>query len=188
MVAALAACGGSGPAAGVRAVPAATSLVAGVRRYLWQGQTIASVTPAGTPRPGRGAEPAPVNLDPAWDAGAPTPALAFVHASSTVPPGTGQAALRAWYTTRQLWYERTADGSPLPVKEAGTGIAAPEWSSGGQYILYVRDNALWLMRMLAPGGNPAPGPAVRIVSRLFPGAWPSFYAYTAWPAQFAWQS
>jgi hypothetical protein len=164
------------------------TLVTGARRYLWHGQTIASVATTGTRRPGMGAEPAPVNLDPAWDAGAPTPAIAFVHASSTAPPGIGQKALRAWYATRQLWYERTADGSPLPVKEAGAGIAAPEWSSSGQYILYVRDNALWLIRMLTPGGTTAPGSAVRIVSRLFPGAWPSSYAYTAWPAQFAWRS
>ncbi len=170
-----------GPGSGV-------TLVTGGNRYLWHGKTIASVTTAGTRRPGMDAEPAPVNLDPAWAAGAPTSAIAFVHASSKAPSGTGQAALSAWYATRQLWYESAAGGNPFPVKEAGTGIAAPEWSSNGQYILYVRDNALWLIRMLAPNGIPALGPAARIVSQLFPGAWPNHYAYTAWQAQFAWHA
>jgi hypothetical protein len=170
-----------GPGSGV-------TLVTGGNRYLWDGKTIVSVTTAGARRPGMDAEPGPVNLDPAWAAGAPGPMIAFVHASPKTPSGTGQAALNAWYTTRQLWYESAADGSPFPVKEAGTGIAVPEWSSNGHYILYVRDNALWLIRMLTPDGAPALGPATRIVSRLFPGAWPSDYAYTAWQAQFAWHT
>jgi len=172
----------------VRGPGSGVTLVTGGNRYLWHGKTIASVTTAGTRQPGMDAEPAPVNLDPAWAAGAPTPAIAFVHASSKAPSGTGQAALSTWYATRQLWYEFTSGGNPFPVKKAGTGIAAPEWSSNGQYILYVRDNALWLIRMLAPNGTPALGPATRIVSQLFPGAWPNYYAYTAWQAQFAWRA
>lgn len=166
-----------GPGSGV-------TLVTGGNRYLWHGKTITSVTTAGTRGPGMGAEPAPVNLDPAWAPGAS--AIAFVHASSKPPSGTGQAALKAWYATRQLWYEFAADGKPFPVKGAGTGIAAPQWSTTGQYILYVRDNALWLIRMLAPTGTPALGPATRIVARLFPGAWPNDDGYIAWQAQFAW--
>jgi hypothetical protein len=172
----------------VRGPGSGVTLVTGGNRYVWYGKTIASATTAGTRRPGMDAEPAPVNLDPAWAVGAPTPTIAFVHASPKAPSGTGQAALNAWYATRQLWYESAAGGNPFPVKGAGTGIAAPEWSSNGQYILYVRDNALWLIRMLAPNGTHALGPATRIVSQLFPGAWPNDYAYTAWQAQFAWRA
>jgi len=168
-----------GPGGGV-------SVVTGGDRYLWHGKTITSVTTAGTRRPGMDAGPAPVSLDPAWAPAAP--AIAFVHASPKPPPGTGQAALKAWYATRQLWCELAADGSPFPVRGAGTGIAAPQWSATGQDILYVRDNALWLIRMLAPAGTPAPGPAARIVSRLFPGALPDDDGYIAWPARFAWHA
>ena len=170
-----------GPGSGV-------SMVTGGDRYLWHGKTIASVTTAGTRGPGMDAEPAPVNLNPAWAPGTPAPAIAFVHASPKPPPGTGQAALKAWYATRQLWYEFAAGGNPFPVRGAGTGIAAPQWSAAGQYILYVRDNALWLIRMLTPNETPALGPATRIVSRLFPGAWPNDDGYVAWPAQFAWHA
>ena len=176
------------PSFAVRGPGSGVTLVTGGDRYLWHGKTITSVTTAGTRRPGMGAEPAPVNLDPAWAPGAPATAIAFVHASSKAPSRTGQAALSTWYATRQLWYEFAAGGNPFPVKGAGTGIAAPQWSSTGQYILYVRSNALWLIRMPAPNGTPALGPATRIVSRLFPGAWPNDDAYTAWQAQFAWRA
>ncbi len=175
------------------AVPtrAGVTLVAGGERYAWRGKTIRSCDTSGKGTsvkcgPAMNATPAPVNLDPAWAPGAQEPVLAFVHGKALSSASVTQAALRAWYRTRQLWLWIGIGGNPLPVTRAGPGVAAPVWSASARYILYVRDNALWLIQVFRPGGLPATSAPVRIVSKLFPGDWPNYYAYTAWQSQFAW--
>ena len=67
-------------------------------------------------------------------------------------------------------------------------MAAPTWSANFQDILYVRDNALWLVPMLTAKGSPSAAPAFPVVSRLFAGNWPNVNGYIAWQSQFAWHS
>jgi WD40-like Beta Propeller Repeat len=170
------------------------TVVTGGDRYLWNAKTIESCPAAGSCGPAMNVEPGPVNLDPAW-ALPQEPALAFVHAAQETEAGFCQPALNAWYKTRQLWIWVGIGGNPFQVTGAGTGIAAPTWSADGKLILYVGDNALWLINPFgghpdSTPGHPAMtgGPAVEVVSRLFAGAWPDYYGYTGWQSQFAWYS
>ncbi|ATW25095.1 S-layer homology domain-containing protein [Candidatus Formimonas warabiya] len=60
--------------------------------------------------------------------------------------------LNAWVATRTLWI-RNSDGSGAhPLPSAGAGVYQPVWSKDGDHILYVRDNALWIIG--ADGGQP----------------------------------
>jgi hypothetical protein len=169
------------------------TVVTGGDRYLWNAKTIEFCPAVGSCGPAVNASPPPVNLDPAWAPSAGEPTLAFVHAAQETEAGFGQSVLVAWYKTRQLWIWVGIGGNPYQVTGAGTGIAAPTWSADGRLILYVRDNALWLIdpfggRVRTTPGHPAlsGGPAVRVVSQLFAGAWPDYYGYTDWQSQFAW--
>jgi hypothetical protein len=183
------------------------AIVVGGDRVLWNGNktiTLCAVTGgcpgfAGGSTFFPGGSPGPANLDPAWDARALSQdqelTLAFVHGSASAPspPGYGQAAVAAWYATRGLWVY-ILGGNPYLVSGAGTGVAAPTWSADGKFLLYVRDNGLWLIDPFAGRANSSPGtpsrtggPAFPIVSRLFAGAWPNYYGYIDWQDQFAWR-
>jgi WD40-like Beta Propeller Repeat len=164
------------------------TVVTGGNRYPWNGKTVQLCSTAGQCGTAIDAQPGPANLDPAWSPNQEQePVIAFVHAAANWPGGTGQASLKAWYQTRVLWYNLLG-GNPFPVKNAGTGVAAPTWSANGQYILYVRDNGLWLIHMFAANGSLVLGPAQRVVSQLFGSFWPNYYGYTNWQSQFAWFS
>ena len=170
------------------------TIVTGGDRYLWNAKTFEGCSPAGACGPIIDATPDPVNLDPAWGPwvdGEPT--VAFVHAAPETTTSFSQAVLAAWYKTRQLWLWYGTGANPYQVAGAGTGIAAPTWAANGKFILYVRDNALWLIdpyggRVESTPGHPARsgGPVVRVVGQLFTGAWPDYYGYTDWQSQFAW--
>jgi Tol biopolymer transport system component len=164
------------------------TLVTGGDRYLWKAKTIEDCAVSGKCGPGMDATPAPVNLDPAgaWDKGEPT--LAFVHAAQETAAGFSQQELKAWYRTRELWVWVGTGANPHPVTRAGAGVAAPTWSANSQDILYVRDNALWLIPIFASSGYPSSAPALPVVSQLFAGNWPNVDGYTAWQSQFAWRT
>jgi hypothetical protein len=152
-------------------------------RILWDDKTIRLCAPSGGCTGFPGGTPGATNLDPAL---APAgQALAFVHASPAGPRSQAfdQASIAAWYATRSLWlYVPGARARPIPA--AGTAVADPAWSADGRLLLYVRDDALWL---IDPFAGRAPGPE-RVVSRLFAGAWPNYCGYIDWRDQFAWYS
>ena len=109
-----------------------------------------------------------------------------MHGAVEKTAGLGQRGLRAWYQTRRLWVWAGIGGNPLPVTRAGAGVAAPAWSANSRDILYIRDNALWLIPVFTANGSPSGAPAVSVVSRLFTGDWPNVDGYTAWQSEFAW--
>jgi hypothetical protein len=183
------------------AVPdgAGVTLVTGEDRDLWNAKTITYCNVSGHCGPAQAALPAPVNLDPASSQWQGEPDLAFAHCATepTQPPQPTPAhptaaatpqALSAWYRTCRLWYAAGAGGNALAVTRAGTGVAAPTWSGGDGDLLYVRDDALWLIPMRQSNGAPSTAPARPVVSRLFAGRWPNADGYTAWHSQFAWHS
>jgi hypothetical protein len=152
-------------------------------RVLWDDKTIRLCAPAGGCAGLPGGVPGATNLDPAL---APAGrALAFVHGSAAGPRSQAfdQASIAAWYATRGLWVY-TPGGRPHPIPAAGTAVADPTWSFDGRLLLYVRDDALWLIN---PFAGAASGP-VRVVSKLFAGAWPNYCGYIDWRDQFAWRS
>jgi Tol biopolymer transport system component len=111
-----------------------------------------------------------------------------VHGASETTAGLSQQDLSAWYRTRKLWLWVGTGGNPQPFTRAGTGVAAPIWSANSQDILYVRNNALWLVPIFTASGDLPTAPALPVVSRLFAGNWPNLNGYTAWQSQFAWHS
>jgi hypothetical protein len=173
------------------AVPdgAGVTLVTGEDRYLWNAKTITYCNVAGHCGPASGALPAPENLDPASSQWRGEPDLAFAHcAPQTTTAGVTQRSLSAWYQTCRLWSAAGAGGHALAVSRAGAGVAAPTWSAGDGDLLYVRDDALWLIPMRQPNGAPSTAPAHPVVGALFAGSWPNANGFTAWHSQFAWHS
>lgn len=151
----------------------------GGNRYAWVTKAVAicSATAAGCA--GIATAARTLSLDPAFAPDGRT--LAFVEAARGHQGNIGQSALRRWYATHSLWLAHP--GSATPAKIAGTtGAAAPVWSTDGRSLLYVADDALWLLPTLA--SRP-----VRIASPLFsPNDWQSFYGQVSWSGQFAWSS
>jgi hypothetical protein len=167
--------------------PGGVTLVTGGDRYPWNAKTIAGCAVSGQCGPAMNATPVPVNLDPNATVQTPgEPLLLFVHGAAETTAGLSQQELRAWYRTRKLWMWEGTGGNPQPITRAGAGVAAPTWSANFGDILYVRDNALWLVPMLTASGSPSAAPALPVVSRLFAGNWPNVNGYTAWQSQFAW--
>lgn len=67
----------------------------------------------------------------------------------------------------------------LPSAHGATALTV---SKNGESLLYVRNDALWLLPRL--DGTP-----VRIAAPLFPlHNWPQYYAQIDWSYQFAWSS
>jgi hypothetical protein len=171
------------------AVPSGSgvTLVTGEYRALWNAKTITYCNVSGHCGPAQGELPAPVNFDPASSQWRGQQALAFTHCAAETSPASPQA-LTAWYRTCRLWYASGANASAAAVARAGAGVAAPTWSGADGDLLYVRDNALWLIPMRQPSGAPSSAPARPVVGRLFAGSWPNEAGYTAWQSQFAWHS
>ena len=151
-------------------------------RVLWDNKTILLCAPAGGCSGLPGGVPRATNLDPALS---PTgPGLAFVHASAALSRAQtfDQKSIAAWYATRTLWLY-VPGGQAHQLSAAGTAVADPTWSSSGKLMLYVRDDGLWLINPESSKARP-----MKVVGKLFEGAWPNYYAYIDWRDQFAWHS
>jgi acetylornithine deacetylase len=93
--------------------------------------------------------------------------LLFLGHSDVVPAGHGWDA--------DAFTPREKQGRLI-----GRGATAVNWSANHGSLLYVRDDALWLLPTLT-------SQPVRIATPLFPpNNWPQYYAEIAWSAQFAW--
>jgi hypothetical protein len=174
---------------------AGVALVTGGDRYPWSAKTIRYCSVSGHCGPMMDALPGPANLDPASSAAKGEPTLAFAHCATEpteptettkIAEGASQQSLAAWYRTCKLYDVAGAGANALPVTRAGTGVAAPTMSADANDILYVRDNALWLISMFAADGAPSAAAPAPVVGKLFAGDWPTASGYTAWHSQFAW--
>jgi len=151
----------------------------GGNRYAWMTKAVVRCS-APTGRCTRVSTAAgTLSLDPVFSPNGRT--LAFVEAASMKASTIGLPAVQRWYRTHSLWILR--QGASTPTKIADTaGAAAPAWSADGRSVLYVADDALWLLPT-------ASGKPVRIASPLFTAnVWPSFYGEVDWTGQFAWSS
>lgn len=146
-------------------------------RAIWQDKRVELCTT--TCRPVLRTPSSKVTVDPVWSPDGRT--LAFAEAPNvTVGPWT-QRTVAAWYAAHTIWLDDTATGMlrALPAAKGATSIS---WSPDGKSLLYVKNDALWLL----PGLT---GKAVEIASPLFAqAAWPQYYTQIAWSAQFAWAS
>ena len=187
---------GDAPTATLPSTPAYPSFArpdgAGVALVTGSGRsadTIMYCTVSGHCGPAQGALPSPVNLYPASSQWQGEPDLAFAHcAPQATTANVTESSLRAWYQTCKLWNVGGAGGNALAVTRAGAGVAAPTWSSTDGDLLYVRDNALWLIPMRRSDGALSTAPALPVVGQLFAAGWPNANGHTAWRSQFAWHS
>ena len=88
--------------------------------------------------------------------------------------------LDAWVATRTLWVRNSDGSSAHPLPSAGAGVYQPIWSKDGDHILYVRDNALWIIG--ADGGQPE-----KVFGPFSEGEDPfGFYGYNSYQGITAW--
>lgn len=157
------------------------ALVRGDGRESWRHKTIvlcdSSVGPcrALAPRPGM------VEIDPSWSPRGDRIAFVMARDVGAAAAGMPGPLTGSWTQTRTLWIAHP-DGTGLyHVRAAGHGVYAPQWSRDGRYLLYVRDNAVWLI-------DAAGRTAVRVVSPLIPStaAPADYYGHIAWSSVLAW--
>ena len=59
----------------------------------------------------------------------------------------------AWEQTWSLWIADPNGANARQLEEAGTGLKRALWSRDGSHIVYLKDNAIWLINIY--GGSPA---------------------------------
>lgn len=149
------------------------TMVAGGSRVEWQGKTVqtcspftcrAVTLPAGT-----------VSVDPAISSAGQ---IAFVEGKASSSYTSDPSQVSAWEASHTLWV--AAKGSDKPVLvSGGQGASAPRWSPDGHQLMFVRDDALWVLP--AGGGRPA-----RVASGLAEP--PDYYGQVQWALQYAWSA
>jgi len=128
-------------------------MVKGGLRIVWankQLETIDVATGTGEKLPNLTGN---VAIDPSFSADGGR--IAFVAAKDLGSDAWGfnsDSQLAAWVATRTLWVENADGSNAHPLVSAGTGVYQPAWSRDGKSILYVRDNALWVVSVA--GGSP----------------------------------
>ncbi len=121
--------------------------------------------------------PTTVTVDPAWSSNGKT--LAYAQPPNVAIGPWSQKRIAAWFAAHRILLYNGANGRTRSVPEA-RGATAVNWSANHGSLLYVRDDALWLLPTLT-------SQPVRIATPLFPpNNWPQYYAEIAWSAQFAW--
>lgn len=155
------------------------ALGAGGDRYAWISKRVETCNVSRARCTSIALPPGRLALDPAWSPDGRT--LAFVGAAAEPEGAFSQPMLDRWYATHHLWLLHA--GTSRPTEIAGTmGAASPTWSADGKSLLYVANDALWLIPSI--GTKP-----VKVAGPLFPPrAWPSYYGKVAWADQFAWSS
>ncbi|HBC92182.1 MAG TPA: hypothetical protein DCZ10_04555 [Pelotomaculum sp.] len=128
-------------------------MVSGGERIVWAGKSLSTIDPAtGSVRELNNPEGS-VSIDPSFSPDGRR--IAFVAAKNLGNDVWGFSKpeeLADWVATRTLWL-RNADGSGAqPLTAAGPGVYQPTWSKDGDRILYVQDNALWIIG--TDGGEP----------------------------------
>jgi hypothetical protein len=165
-------------AAGARRIAIVADVSHGVNggRVVWDEKQLQICTPAGC-KP-VSTDPRDVTLDPAWSANGGL--LAYVQAPDRTRGGWTQRVVSRWYASHRLRILDLRTGGIRTVA-AARGATVPVWSPGGNDLLFVSKDGLWLLpRSL--------GKPVEIARPLFRGRWPNYYGQMAWPAQFAWWS
>ncbi|NQS75479.1 MAG: hypothetical protein HQP61_03390 [Peptococcaceae bacterium] len=88
--------------------------------------------------------------------------------------------LADWVATRTLWVGNADGSGAQQLMGAGAGVYQPIWSWDGKHILYVRDNALWIIE--ANGGE-----AEKVLELYSQGEdLFGFYGFTSYRDVWAW--
>jgi hypothetical protein len=123
--------------------------------------------------------PGTATVDPTWLPDGRT--LLYGEAPNITSGPWTQTRIAAWFSAHRLLMLDSATGRvrSLPSAHGATAISV---AANSKSLLYVRNDALWLLPTL--NGTP-----VRVAAPLFaPHSWPQYYAQVAWSSQFAWSS
>lgn len=120
-----------------------------------------------------------VTVEPIWTRDGRT--LIYAEAPNVTTGPYTQKQIVGWFSAHRLLVYDTVTGRVRSLP-AAHGATAVNVSEDGRSLLYVRNDALWLLPTLS-------GKPVRIVEPLFPPRkWPQYYAQVAWSDQFAWSA
>lgn len=153
------------------------ALGAGGDRYAWSNKHVELCNELTARCVAVVAAPGRLSLSPTWSPDGKE--LAFIDAEPEPEGAIGQAQIASWYATHHLYL--LAKGATRAVEVPDTmGAAAPIWSSSSTSLLYVDNDALYLIAHR--GASP-----VEVAGPLFaPGAWTAYYGEVDWNSQFAW--
>jgi dipeptidyl aminopeptidase/acylaminoacyl peptidase len=84
-----------------------------------------------------------VDLDPAFSPRGDR--IAFVRADELPGDVGGTEVIERWVPSRALWTAAPDGTQARDLTGASRGIYQPQWSADGRQLLFVRDNAIWLM-------------------------------------------
>jgi hypothetical protein len=158
--------------------PGWLAIDSGGDRVAWAQKSIETCAPGA----GRcSTVPAPsgtTSFDPTWSRDGTR--LAFVEAPTSAYPSFSANKVRSWYAAGRL--EVLSAGTSQAIQVPHTlGASAPQWSPSGYSLLYVANDALYLVRKA--GDMP-----IRIAGPLLPtNQWTStYYGGIDWRFMFAW--
>lgn len=149
-------------------------LVSGGGREAWHDKSLSTCDVVTAACQAVSTQHGTVALDLAWSPR--DNRIAFVQARDLGNAGGfgGTQPLQAWVQTHTLWVASATGAGAHELTAAGAGVYQPQWSHDGRHLLYIRDDAVWLVD--ANGGAP-----VKIVGP-FPSAPPLFgyYGHVDW--------
>ena len=153
-------------------------------KFVWFGKTVETCSPASEECTAVDDQPSLVTLNPAISP--VNGSLAFIEAPQStegiVPYSVNQSSseIGGWYAAHSLWILPTGSATPTEINEAD-GASDPLWSRSGTGLLFVKNQAVWLMAN-------ADAVPVEIASPLDPplDSSGSLFGYVNWPDQFAW--
>lgn len=95
-------------------------------------------------------------IEPAEDPASGRVALVLARNGINASSSTNSQAYRSWVKTRQLAI--SSHGKLAVWTKAGNGVTDPFWAPGGQGVLYLQDNWLWLIKSQHATPQPVLGP------------------------------
>jgi hypothetical protein len=154
------------------------AITSGGNRYAWQTKAVTTCSATTAECSRMPTAHGVLSFNPAFSPDGKT--LAFIEAPGSTAANFFQTTVQRWYATHTLWI-RYGNAAPSEIN-ATRGASAPTWSANSKSLLYVADDALWLLQTLT-------SKPIRIVSPLFtPHDWSSSYGEVNWTNQFAWLS
>jgi hypothetical protein len=160
------------------------AIAAGGNRYAWANKLVEVCTAATAYCTSVPAPVGKLTVSPAWSPNAQ--ALAYVVADPELQGAIGQPQISQWYATHRL--EMLAAGSSKPREIAATnGAIDPVWSANSQSLLFIKNDALFLLRSRTSTPQEIAGPLfTQFLWGTNDAAGYPYYGEIDWSSEFSW--